>query len=226
MFGLDPVTMVIRFLALLPGLVGHEFSHGYSAYLMGDPTPKLQGRLTLNPLAHLTPIGTLMILFAPIGWAKPVQINPYNFRDSGKGLMISTAFGPISNIVQGTFWALVLRLVLAAFPHMQVHGNLFIAWLALTAYINFALAIFNLIPLGPLDGHAILRYFLPYRQAVAYHEFNVRYGMAVLIGLIALPFVLHVSVLGYVFVPADLYGQLVSGVPLYAVFFYAMGYGA
>lgn len=226
LFGMGPITAVIRLLALLPGLVGHEFSHGYSAYLMGDPTPKAQGRLTLNPLAHLTPLGTLMILFAPIGWAKPVQINPYNFRDAGKGMMISTACGPLSNILQGTFWALILRAVFAFSPNLQVHGNIFLAWLALTAYINFALALFNLIPLGPLDGHTILRYFLPYRQAVAYHEFNSRYGMAVLIALIALPFVLHVSVLGYVLLPADIYGTFVSGRSLLLVFVRGMGYGA
>jgi len=224
LFGMGPITAIIRLLALLPGLVGHEFSHGYSAFLMGDPTPKAQGRLTLNPLAHLTPLGTLMILFAPIGWAKPVQINPYNFRDAGKGLMISTACGPLSNIVQGTFWALVVRLVFAAWPDMTIRGNLFIGWLALTAYINFALALFNMIPLGPLDGHAILRYFLPYRQAVAYHEFNVRYGMAVLIGLIALPMITNYSVnpLGWVFLPADLYGDAVSGHSLLDLFYLAM----
>ncbi|MHC5034142.1 MAG: site-2 protease family protein, partial [Planctomycetota bacterium] len=99
MFNLQAV--LLRFLALLPALTVHEFAHAFSAWKFGDPTPKLQGRVTLNPVAHLDPIGTLMILFGPVGWGRPVQVNPNNFRDPPRHMMLSTACGPLANIALG-----------------------------------------------------------------------------------------------------------------------------
>lgn len=215
LFGLDPFMALLRLLALIPALVGHEFAHGYSAYKMGDPTPKMQGRLTLNPIPHLDPFGTLMILFGPIGWAKPVQVNPYNFRDPAKGMMISTACGPLSNIAQGIVVGLVLRVALTVMP---ARGNILIGYLAFLVLINFVLAFFNLIPLGPLDGHHILEYFLPYNMKQTYRQFN-QFGMFILLGLI----VLAPGVFQFIMVPARLLARLAVGHDIYRVLGMALG---
>jgi Zn-dependent protease len=208
LLGLDPLYVFLRLAALIPALVGHEFAHGYSAYKMGDPTPEMQGRLTLNPLAHLDPIGTLMIILGPIGWAKPVQVNPYNFKDPARGMMISTAFGPISNLTQGTIVGLILRGVVLV-PALR--GTILIEYLILLCFINFVLAIFNLIPLGPLDGHHILQYFLPYPAKEQYTRFNDQYGMMVLFGLLMLSWVTPIRVISLLLYPARILFQLVTG---------------
>jgi Zn-dependent protease len=219
----DMQMTVLRFVALLPALVVHEFAHGYSAYRFGDPTPKMDGRLTLNPLAHLDPIGTLMILFGPIGWAKPVRVNPSNFRNPGRDLMISTACGPLSNIIQGTLWALILRAVIGFGGVQAVPGNMFVAFLAMVAFINFVLAVFNLIPLGPLDGHEVLPYFLPYDLKVRYHAFNRQYGTAILFGLILASFVVDLPILHCaIIVPARFACGHIAGADPFAVLFMAL----
>ncbi|NIM71017.1 MAG: site-2 protease family protein, partial [Xanthomonadales bacterium] len=203
--GFNPFMALFRFLALLPALVGHEFAHAWSADRLGDPTPRMQGRLTLNPLAHLDPMGTLMILFAPIGWARPVQVNPLNFRDPARGMMLSTACGPASNLAQGVVVGLALRGLLAYLPGHAVPGNLLVGYLAILVMINFVLAIFNLIPLGPLDGHHIMEYYLPYPAKENYRRFNRQYGMLALFGLILVSFFLDLPLLDLVILrPAGL----------------------
>ena len=200
---------LIRLLALLPALTFHEFAHAYCAHRCGDPTPAAHGRVTLNPLAHLDPMGTLMILFAPIGWAKPVPINPANFRHPSRDIVLTSAVGPLSNLVQGVAWCMVIRVVhvlgLLEGPLLDI--------LLLMALINFILCIFNLIPLGPLDGHHILEYTLPYGMAVKYRAFTRQYGMPILFGGIVLSFFLNVPVLNWiVFEPAEFMFSLFSGV--------------
>jgi len=204
---------VIRFLALLPALTFHEFAHAYSAYRLGDPTARSAGRVSLNPLRHLDPIGTLMILIpkSPIGWAKPVPVNPYNFREPERDLMISTACGPLANLAEGLIAGAILRVVLIVTPLAMLQNSFLVTFLVWLVLINFALAMFNLLPLGPLDGHSVLPYFLPYNQKVAYHSFNSRYGMPVLIALIALPFFGVPNILGYWLYPAYKLAGLVIG---------------
>jgi Zn-dependent protease len=197
----DLAEAIARFLALMPALTFHEFAHAYSAYRFGDPTPKIDGRVSLNPLDHLDPIGTLMILFAPIGWAKPVRVNPYNMREPDRHLMISTACGPLANIAQGIVFGLIVRVLWRLAPGLTTDSYISY-FLVMLVLIPFALALFNLIPLGPLDGHEVLRYFLPYDMKVKYNAFNQRYGMMALLGLILLGPLAGLHVIGYVLQPA------------------------
>lgn len=209
---------VLRLLALLPALTLHEFAHAYSAYKCGDPTPQMHGRVTLNPLAHLDPIGTLAILFLPIGWAKPVPINPANFRHPSRDIITTSAAGPLSNVAQGIFWALVIRALALFYPAALTGGSLLGGFLALMVVLNLILALFNLIPLGVLDGHHILEHALPYELASKYRRFNSRYGMFALLLLILLSFVGDVNILYYVvFAPASFVGSLASGTHLWSL---------
>jgi Zn-dependent protease len=206
---------IFRFLALLPALTLHEFAHAWTAVRAGDPTPQYEGRVSLNPLAHLDLFGTLMILFGPIGWAKPVHVNPTNFRHPSRDIVVTSAAGPISNLIQGTFWALVLRTVIAA----GVQHDLLLGFLALLTLINFVLAVFNLIPLGPLDGHEILAYFLPYRLERVYRQLN-QYGFAILLGLILISFFTRIPILSVVIVmPAGIAGSFVSGQNIFSLIY-------
>jgi Zn-dependent protease len=209
----DIIDKVVRFLALLPALTFHEFAHAYSAYRLGDPTPQMEGRVSLNPLAHLDPIGTLMILFSLVGWAKPVRVNPYNFRHPERDLVISTACGPLANLAQGVAVGLVVRAMVMVPALAGAGDGLILRFLMTVVIINFALAFFNLIPLGVLDGHEVLPYFLPSNAKLRYHAFNRQYGMAVLIGLIMLSYLTSVDVLGYVLGPVVRLAFLVMGLP-------------
>ena len=202
------ILHLLNFIPFLVCLTFHEFAHAYSATKFGDPTPRSQGRLTLNPLAHIDPIGTILVPLTmtligvpPFGWAKPVMVNPYNMREPAKHMMISTACGPLANIVQGIVFALGIRLYISLSPAI-LNNVWLINWLLLFPIIAFILALFNIIPLWVLDGREVLRYFLPYNQKVVYHEFNERYGMYVLFGMIWLLPYLHVDVLNYWFRPA------------------------
>lgn len=214
----DLRTALIRLLALLPALTLHEFAHAYSAMRAGDPTPAMHGRVTLNPLAHLDPIGTLAILFLPIGWAKPVPINPMNFRNPRRDAILTSALGPLSNVAQAIFWGLLLRALVIFMPGVvgssQDNATLLGGFIAFMILINVALAIFNLLPIGPLDGHHIMENALPYPYARQYTEFNTRYGMFVLFGFLILASMS--GIMNYIILlPAFQVGRYVSGVNIF-----------
>ncbi|MDD3725808.1 MAG: site-2 protease family protein [Candidatus Ratteibacteria bacterium] len=182
---MEIISLVIVLFIVFFSVVVHEFCHGYMAYLNGDNTAMMMGRLTLNPLPHIDPFGTillpiLLLLISrghfAIGMAKPVPINPFNFRNYDRGLLAVGIAGPGSNIILGTFLALISRL----FPNALVSQFLIIG-----AVINFILALFNLIPIPPLDGSRILSVFLPGRIRHRYEQME-RYGIIIVMAFIFL----------------------------------------
>lgn len=151
---LNPLELALRLPVLLLALTVHEFAHAYAAYRLGDPTAYRQGRCTLNPLAHLDPLGTICLIFAPIGWAKPVPVNPYNLRHPQRDDILISAAGPVSNLLQAFCYALVMRFVVAYGGRFLGDSGLSAALLMCWAgiMINSGLAVFNMIPAYPLDG--------------------------------------------------------------------------
>lgn len=189
MRSIDVVELLIRLPVVLLALTVHEFCHAYFALRMGDPTAYQQGRCTLNPAKHLDPLGFICILFAPIGWAKPVPINPFNFRNRRQGILVATAAGPISNLIQAVFFALMLRLLMTWATVIGAHSAqfLFVAhkMLLMAVMINVGLAVFNCLPLYPLDGfHISMQLMRPATQQ-RFIE-TARFGPYALLGLILL----------------------------------------
>lgn len=137
----------------------HEFSHAFVAYKLGDNTAKLSGRLTLNPLKHLDPFGTILLLIAQFGWAKPVPINPLNFKNRREGMALTAVAGPVSNILLAIISLIIFKLSITS-NSSQIYIY-FMTFLVFMVKINITLAIFNLIPINPLDGSRILAMFLP-----------------------------------------------------------------
>lgn len=177
MFGFGP-DMIFRIPALLIALTIHEYAHARVAVAFGDPTPRIAGRVTLNPIAHLDPFGLIMLFFTQFGWAKPVPINPYNFRNGRTGVILVSLAGVAANFVTALVCAILLKLVGRTMLPAEVD------WvLQLTIVYNVALAVFNLIPIPPLDGSQIVTALLPGRQAYAFESIG-RYGIFILMALL------------------------------------------
>jgi Zn-dependent protease len=173
----DPLEFILIAIPLLYSIIFHELAHGWTAYLMGDPTAKSLGRLSLNPLKHLDPMGTIMLFIFGFGWAKPVPVNFNQLRDRHKGMILVSAAGIITNMLLA-FTALFLNRLLSLSPS-SVPAEL----LYYLAQINIILAAFNLIPLPPLDGSKILMGFAP--PSVQSFLFSLeRYGFVIIIVLL------------------------------------------
>jgi Zn-dependent protease len=206
MFGFDLVQMIFFLLALVVSISIHEFAHAWAAQELGDPTARNLGRLTLNPVAHFDPIGALMILFMAfsgwgIGWGKPVPVNPYNLRGNPRvGMGLTSAAGPFSNLVLATVAAIPLRLGLS----LPGFLGTFMWTLVIT---NVGLAIFNLIPLPPLDGFNVLQGLLATFRTRWANEWGstldrlAPYGPVLLLALLSLGWIGGLNVLGRIMGP-------------------------
>ena len=185
------MAIFIWILAFVIAITIHEAAHAYMADRLGDPTPRLMGRLSLNPLVHYDPVGTTLLLILvilraagvpviPFGWAKPVRFDPYNLANPRRDAALISFAGPLANIALATILAIVLRLVATPFsPFSLLLGLAYPVIL-----LNVALAIFNLIPIHPLDGGKVLIGLLPPDRAYEVNSFLNRYGVILLFFLI------------------------------------------
>ncbi len=174
----NPLLFLIWAIGLILAISVHEYAHARFADQLGDPTPRSQGRLTLDPRAHLDPLGTIALLFLGFGWGRPVQFDPYNLRNPRRDSALIAIAGPISNLL----FALVLSLIMRLIPPLSILYSVF----PILIIMNISLAIFNLVPIFPLDGEKILGGLLP---SALYQEFATimrQYGTIILI-LMLLP---------------------------------------
>lgn len=203
MFDLDVASMLYRIPALLIAITIHEYAHAQTADSMGDPTPRLMGRLTFNPLAHLDPIGALMLIVAGFGWAKPVGINPNNFKNRKEGMLKVSFAGPAANL----FLCFLAALIVALMTKLGIMTKGVYSFLLWTQLYNVWFAFFNLIPIPPLDGSKILGVILPPKTAYQYENIVGQYGFYILLALV------FTGIIGVIIRPlASIYMGLVAGI--------------
>ncbi len=191
----NPLLFVISVVGLIVAITVHEFAHAYTADKLGDPTPALQGRVTLNPLAHLDPWGTLFILLVGFGWGRPVEFDPFNLRDMRRDAAIISFAGPLSNVILAGLTSLLafgLQATDALNPLLRSIFYLFI-------FMNIGLAVFNMIPIHPLDGFKIVGGLLSREKAHEWYQLE-RYGFIFLL-LILVPLANNNSVIDIVIRP-------------------------
>jgi Zn-dependent protease len=192
MLGLSLPSLLARAVTLVVALTTHEFAHAWSAVRLGDDTPRLQGRLTLNPLVHLDPLGSLMLLVAGFGWARPVPVDPYAVtRRTPAGMMLVAASGPLANLLLAILAAIPFRLGLQA----GMLPTWFSTFLLEFMFINLVLLLLNLIPLFPLDGEKVAAYLLPPGGQALLARIRP-YGPMILLALIILGQFARIDVLG------------------------------
>lgn len=172
-------TMILRIAAILLCLVVHEVCHGLAAYKLGDPTAKMNHRLSLNPLHHLDVFGLLMMVTVGFGWAKPVPVDPRYFKKPKKGMAVTALAGPVSNLLLALLLLLGTRLIYDFAPYTGVWNGIF-RFLFDTAILSIGLGVFNLVPIPPLDGSKVLAAFLPDRAYFQLMRYE-RYGMLLLL---------------------------------------------
>lgn len=189
MFGLTPARLLGRLIVIFLGIPIHEWAHGWMAYVLGDETPEIQGRLTLNPFVHLDPIGTLMILFTGYGWGRSAKVNPYRMSRVGSartGMALSALAGPMSNIIQAVLFALPIRLgLLDRLPAAQ--ADRLVQVLIAVIGVNISLAVFNMIPIPPLDGSKVLAGVAPAPVADALERAEPYAPMLLMLLIFVLP---------------------------------------
>jgi Zn-dependent protease len=207
-----PIVLALL-LSLVISIDFHEFAHAWSAVELGDDTPRLQGRLTLNPLAHLDPIGSVTMLLFGLGWGKPVMVSPSNFRDPRRGMMWTAAAGPFMNLILALVAAIPYRLNLVDLVYSSggvgggVLGPGLDLFLSVFISTNIGLMLFNLIPVGPLDGANILRGILP-REWDGIFDVMQRYQFVIIGALFLLSYMGGLSFLN---VPRQLLFGAITG---------------
>lgn len=188
----NPELFFLISISLVFALCFHEFAHGYIAFIHGDDTAFQSGRLTLNPLKHLDPIGTLMILIIGFGYAKPVPVNPYNLNNPRKDMIKVAAAGPLANFLLafiGTFGMIVLNEI----SLLNTSSRLFFQYFC---FINIYLGLFNLLPIYPLDGGQIFGNFISKYNPQIFRQLN-EYGPKILLGVILFSVVSGISIIGF-----------------------------
>ena len=195
-------TLLLIAPPILLALTFHEYAHAYVANRLGDDTAKQSGRLSLNPLRHLDPLGTIMIFLVHFGWAKPVPVNPYRLKNPKKDMLWISAAGPLANMILALSSGILLRILIATAetPDRTSFMGLLIYVVFMSLQINLALAIFNILPIAPLDGSKILSGILPDGFEKMFY-FMERYGPFILLGLIIFGRLTGVSILGGIIRP-------------------------
>ena len=203
------------FIILIPvilfSLTIHEYAHALAAYRLGDDTAKRQGRLSLNPLVHLDLLGTLLLFIVHFGWAKPVPVDPRNFRNPKKDMLLVALAGPVSNILTAIAAAVILKAVFENFAAIPPGSGVDVAvrMLVWFIYIGIVLAVFNMIPIPPLDGSRVLYGLLPDSLAYRYAKFET-YGIFILFAF----FLFGGKFLSYfIFVPVGIFIQMCNFSP-------------
>ena len=213
----DPLSLLYFIPVFLITIVVHEVSHAYVAYRLGDGTAAAMGRLTLNPMKHLDPFGLIMLLVVGFGWAKPVPINPRNFRNPKAGMAVSALAGPVSNILMAFAGLIILNIIILigvksgelvyyagnAYSTPETSSLMRAAFTFFDRFrtMNIWFAVFNMLPVPPLDGSRIVNYFLPPNLSY-YYSFVERYGFIILMALLWT---------GILWVPLSFFGGLIDG---------------
>lgn len=211
--------MIFTIIILILSVVIHEVSHGYAALMLGDQTARLAGRLTLNPIKHLDPFGSviipaLLVLSGSsflIGWAKPVPYNPYNLRNARWGEAIVAGAGPLVNIFIAIVFGLIIRFGII-YEYVSIE---FVKIASTVVLINILLALFNMFPIPPLDGSKVLKSLLPYELSYKYDQFLMWYAQFGIMAGLALLFVFFTVLSGPFYMLISLLFTLITGIPLY-----------
>jgi Zn-dependent protease len=199
LYNLSVPILVSRIITLMIAFTFHEFAHAATATALGDDTPRRNGRLTLNPLAHLDIMGTITLLFAGFGWAKPVPVNPYAVRrKTGAGMMLVSLAGPMTNLLLAVISAMPLRfgwapLTASTSQFLPSWGSFLLEFLT----INLALFFFNLIPLAPLDGEKVITYFLPEHWVKVYEQIRP-YSPFILLAIVFILPIFGIDLIGLI----------------------------
>lgn len=193
---LSPTYLLLLVVSFLIAIAFHEAAHAYMAVRLGDSTPKREGRLTLNPMAHLDVFGTIAIFLISFGWGRPVRVNPSAFENRRRDMMIVALAGPMANFILAFLGILFVSLFVKISPELFFSGNSLLGqFLTILISLNIFLGVFNLIPLPPLDGGSVLMGIMPKKIAPSVQEFLDAHGQIIFFVLLAVNLVFHIPVI-------------------------------